>query len=121
MHDSIPYRIPPGQRQLFLDDGGIEQLDKLTKTLHQPDKKGAVIRSPNPSQTIQTRSAPIWDQQAECFKRPYPPPWASMRHRPKSNGRRAAWNLFGAEPCGCVSSSARPAYIRTGLRLDRSL
>jgi hypothetical protein len=35
--------VPPGQRQLFLDNHGIAQLDNLTRTMHQPAKKGAVI------------------------------------------------------------------------------
>jgi len=55
------FAVPLGQRQLFLDDIGVECTDNLRKTLHQPDKKGAVIRSIDPAQTIQTRSAPLWD------------------------------------------------------------
>ena len=60
--------IVPGQRQLFLDDDGIETISHLERTLHQPNKKGAVIRSPDPDSTIQTRSAPIWDPGAKLFK-----------------------------------------------------
>ena len=48
------------QRQLFLDDVGVESADKLRKTLHKTDKKGAVVSSLDPTQTIQTRS-PLWD------------------------------------------------------------
>jgi len=33
-----------GERQLFLDDGGITSMDHLVRTMHQPAKKGAVIR-----------------------------------------------------------------------------
>ena len=55
------FAVPLGQRQLFLDDIGVERTDNLRKTLHQPDKKGAVIRSIDPAQAIQTRSAPLWD------------------------------------------------------------
>lgn len=38
---NLPARleIPVGQRQLFLDDFGIERIDKLTRTLHSPAKK----------------------------------------------------------------------------------
>jgi hypothetical protein len=36
--------------------------------MHQPQKRGAVIRSPNPKQTIQTRTAPVWDRDAKIFK-----------------------------------------------------
>ena len=60
--------IPAGQRQLFLDDNAIAKIEKLKRTLHQPEKRGAVIRSANPSQTIQTRTAPVWDPAAKHFK-----------------------------------------------------
>ncbi len=62
--------IPLGQRQLFLDDFGIASIDKMTRTMHQPSKKGAVIR-PNLERgetALQTRSAPAWDPQAGLFK-----------------------------------------------------
>ena len=61
-------RIPAGQRQLFLDDEGIDTIENLERALHQPQKRGAVIRSPNPKQTIQTRTAPVWDRDAKVFK-----------------------------------------------------
>ena len=60
--------MPIGQRQLFLDDAGIDKIENLTRTMHQPTKKGAVVRSSNPTQTIQTRTAPVWDPQDEIFK-----------------------------------------------------
>ena len=60
--------IPAGQRQLFLDDNAIAKIENLKRTLHQPEKRGAVIRSGNPSQTIQTRTAPVWDPEAKHFK-----------------------------------------------------
>ena len=60
--------IPAGQRQLFLDDDAIAKIENLKRTLHQPEKRGAVIRSANPSQTIQTRTAPVWDPEAKHFK-----------------------------------------------------
>lgn len=60
--------IPAGQRQLFLDDDAIAKIENLKRTLHQPEKRGAVIRSVNPSQTIQTRTAPVWDPEAKHFK-----------------------------------------------------
>jgi hypothetical protein len=61
-------QIPDGQRQLFLDDDAIEKIENLKRTLHQPQKRGAVIRSVNPDQTIQTRTAPVWDPEANHFK-----------------------------------------------------
>jgi len=60
--------IPVGQRQLFLDDDAIGKIESLKRTLHQPQKRGAVIRSANPAQTIQTRTAPVWDPEAKLFK-----------------------------------------------------
>lgn len=57
-------------RRLFLDDQEIAEMHNLTRTMHPPVKKGAVIR-PNPSITlnaIQTRTAPIWDPQDKVFK-----------------------------------------------------
>ena len=51
------FRVPPGERQLFLDDVGISKVDHLKRTMHQPAKKGAVIRPDRPWETaLQTRS-----------------------------------------------------------------
>jgi hypothetical protein len=61
--------VPPGERQLFLDDVGILKVDHLKRTLHQPAKKGAVIRPDLPWETtLQTRSAPVWDPSVKQFK-----------------------------------------------------
>jgi hypothetical protein len=65
------FRVPVGQRQLFLDDYGIARMENLTRTMHQPSKKGAVVRVDylvHPDQTIQTRSAPVWDPEEQVFK-----------------------------------------------------
>ena len=62
------FRVPEGQRQLFLDDHGIAKLENLKRTMHRPQKHGAVVRSPNPAQTIQTRTAPVWDPMSKLFK-----------------------------------------------------
>ncbi len=61
-------RVPARQRQLFLDDHAIAGIENLRRTLHQPEKRGAVLRSPRPSQTLQTRTAPVWDPQAQLYK-----------------------------------------------------
>ena len=66
-NDSV-LKIPTGQRQLFLDDQVIAKLDNVIRTMHQPDKRGAVIRSPNPVQSLQTRSAPVWDDESQFLK-----------------------------------------------------
>ena len=60
--------VTPSQRQLFLDDQGISEIDGLVRKLHQPRKVGAVIRSPNPKDTLQTRTAPVWDPHQQQFK-----------------------------------------------------
>lgn len=65
------FDVPAGQRQLFLDDHGIASTQNLTRVMHPPAKKGAVIR-PDPddpdNRSIQTRTAPIWDRQQEIWK-----------------------------------------------------
>jgi hypothetical protein len=53
--------VKPGQAQLFLDDQVIATMEGLQRTMHQPAKRGALIRSPQPDKTLQTRSAPAWD------------------------------------------------------------
>ncbi|REK12946.1 MAG: hypothetical protein DWQ37_09980 [Planctomycetota bacterium] len=62
------FHVPAGQRQLFVDDHGVAQIDNLTRHLHAPEKRGAVIRSPQPKDSIQTRTAPVWDPQEEVYK-----------------------------------------------------
>ena len=61
--------IPAGQRQLFLDDDAIAKTENLQRTLHQPKKRGAVIK-PDQSweTTLQTRCSPVWDEQAKRYK-----------------------------------------------------
>ena len=64
------FTVPAGRRQLFLDDHGIARIENLKRTLHQPRKKGAVIR-PDFAQgetSIQTRSGPAWDEERQVFK-----------------------------------------------------
>ena len=60
--------VPSDQRQLFIDEIGVAKIDKLIRTMHQPVKRGAVIRSPDPKKTIQTRTAPVWDPTAKLYK-----------------------------------------------------
>jgi len=65
------FSVITGQRQLFLDDYGIAKMEGVVRTMHQPDKKGAVIR-PMPGDTdlgcIQIRTAPIWDPEKKVWK-----------------------------------------------------
>jgi len=65
-----PFNVPIGQRQLFLDDVGIKYIENLNRTMHQPAKKGTVIR-PDYSLGIsshQVRTAPVWDPDEQVFK-----------------------------------------------------
>ena len=71
MAQGSDFNVIVGQRQLFLDDWGMAEMEKLTRTLHQPSKKGAVIRPmPNDSDlsAIQTRTAPIMDPEKGVWK-----------------------------------------------------
>jgi len=62
-------RVPVGQRQLFMDDDVVAQLENLRRTMHQPLKKGAVIKPDQPWESVlQTRCAPAWDAERELFK-----------------------------------------------------
>jgi hypothetical protein len=56
------------ERQLFLDDQGIGKTENLHRTMHQPSKRGAVVRNANLEQTLQTRTAPVWDPRQKVFK-----------------------------------------------------
>ena len=63
--------VPVGERQLFLDDAGIARQERLTRTAHQPAKKGAVIRTDLDDVgqgSIQIRTAPAWDPTARVYK-----------------------------------------------------
>ncbi len=44
MENSSAFRVAAGQRQLFIDDHGISSIENLKRTLHQPSKKGTIIR-----------------------------------------------------------------------------
>ena len=62
--------VPIGERQLFLDDYVIAEINGLTRTMHQPAKKGAVIR-PNwkwGEQAKTAHAAPIWNPERKVFQ-----------------------------------------------------
>ncbi len=61
-------RAVGNHRQLFLDNHGIATIENLKWTAHQPQKRGAVVRSSNPATVIQTRTAPVWDSESQLFK-----------------------------------------------------
>lgn len=67
-----PISIEPGRRQLFLDDFVVEKMDGVKRTMHQPEKRGAVFRPYFPNGgAIQTRSAPMWIPDEKRFKLVY--------------------------------------------------
>jgi len=69
MPSSQHFEIPIGQHQLFLDDHGIARIENLHRTMHVPEKQGAVIQPEGLwEKTIQTRSVPSWDEQRQVFK-----------------------------------------------------
>ena len=68
-NNEAAFRVPTGERQLFLDDYGIASIENLTRTMHQPAKKGAVIRTdPVKGGNFQIRSAPFWDPKEKVFR-----------------------------------------------------
>jgi len=70
MNGSPVFDLTPGRRQLFLDDHGISEIEHLARTMHPPDKKGAVIRPTleRGETSLQTRNAPAWDPEAAVYK-----------------------------------------------------
>ena len=69
MTKDSPFPVRKGERQLFLDDVDVAQVNDLKRVLHPLDKKGAIIRPDlikggHP----QIRTAPIWDADARVWK-----------------------------------------------------
>ena len=63
------FDVPSGQRQLFLDDRGIAKIENLQRAMHQPAKKGAVIRPDVPNeQCVLLLSSPMWSREDELYK-----------------------------------------------------
>ena len=69
MTAAMPFEIPSGQRQLFVDDHGVASVENLVRTMHQPRKQGAVIEPEYPRETsIQSRCMPAWVPEERCYK-----------------------------------------------------
>ena len=61
--------VPLGERQLFLDDVDLAQVNGLERTMHRPTKKGAVVVPDQPWEvSLQTRSIPAWDEREQVYK-----------------------------------------------------
>ncbi len=72
---SVPFGtwvLRPSERQLFLDDFVIGDLNQLSRVIHQPKKYAGnpVIRADLPTDgvAIQIRDAPSWDEQEQVWK-----------------------------------------------------
>ncbi|MBM3768692.1 MAG: hypothetical protein FJW32_25200 [Acidobacteria bacterium] len=65
-----PVPLSIGERQLFLDDHSVAKIDRLRRTMHQPKKRGAVVKPDVPSDgnLLELRSAPIWDETEHVYK-----------------------------------------------------
>ena len=63
------FTIALGERQLFLDDHHIVNRARLTRAMHRPAKKGAVVRPTDPeAMAIQIRTAPAWVPDEQIYK-----------------------------------------------------
>ena len=61
--------IVSGRRQLFFDDAHIQESHGLTRTMHQPVKRGAVVMPDQSWETsLQTRCVPAWDERRGIYK-----------------------------------------------------
>ena len=60
-------------RQLFLDDFIIERIDGLTRTMHQPEKRGPVLKAEQPWEGVYIGvfSPPMWIPDEDVFKQVY--------------------------------------------------
>lgn len=65
--DDAPFAPKLNERQLFLDDADVAKIENLTATMHRPEKRGALLRSPDPKQTLQTRTAPVWNPDTKQY------------------------------------------------------
>lgn len=67
---AAPICLVPGNKQLFLDDCIISEMTGLQRTMHQPEKRGAVLKPDVPSDgsMLQIRSAPMWAEEEGVYK-----------------------------------------------------
>ena len=69
-----PVTVGPGDRQLFLDDRAVQKMSGLKRTMHQLEKRGAVIKPDVPSDgcRVQTYStSPMWVPEEGVYKMVY--------------------------------------------------
>ncbi len=61
------------RRHLFIDGQAVEETVKVTQTMHQPTKRGVVVRPDRPSDGvwIEIRDAPFWVPDEQIYKMYY--------------------------------------------------
>ena len=81
---------PDLNKQLFLDDHAVEEMDGVTRTLHQPNKKGPVIRpdSSRRQTRLQSRSVPQWNPEKGVWEW-----WYWTGHKVPPHGHRGETSL----------------------------
>ena len=70
---SMEFSVISGQRQLFLDSEGISRIERLTPTMHQPDKVGPVLKADcrSDGDGVHSASAPMWIEDEKVYKLVY--------------------------------------------------
>jgi hypothetical protein len=65
-----PLSLQLGRKQLFLDNFAVEQITGLARTMHQPEKKGAIFKPIIELDGLwaETRSTPIWIPEEGVYK-----------------------------------------------------
>ena len=89
---SKPLADPAAYKQLFLDEGGIESLSGVTRRLHQPEKRGPVLRADRSAGQVglQSRSVPQWNPEKQIWEWWY---WAYYRVPPYGRDHRTEIQL----------------------------
>ncbi len=69
-----PVKLDPAQKHLFLDDTAVQEMHGLSRTMHAPEKRGAVIRPDirSDGSRVQTYStSPMWVPDEGVYKMVY--------------------------------------------------
>ena len=68
-----PVAVPLGQSQLFLDDHVVARTTGLVRTMHQPEKRGPVVKAEHPweGDMASAVSAPMWIPDENVYKLVY--------------------------------------------------
>jgi len=73
--EETPLELKQGRRQLFLDDHIIERIEGVKRTMHQPERRGLVLKPDQPWEKGRASafSAPIWVPEERVYKWIYRP------------------------------------------------